>query len=155
DFDDILIGAINTDDWRPEYIGETYIIFGRNTHFPAQFNLSSLNGQNGFTIKGIKENEYTGTAVSAEGDINNDGLYDILICSDEALTCYVIFGNTSFPSFFNLTSLDGSNGFEIFFDEKEYHRFSIYQTQHLGCSVSVKGDVNGDGFDDIFIAVSD
>ena len=41
--------------------------------------LSSLNGVNGFKLDGEDSNDYSGSSVSAAGDINGDGHADLLI----------------------------------------------------------------------------
>ncbi len=47
--------------------------------FPAVFNLSALNGQNGFKLDGENNGDASGISVSAAGDINGDGHADLLI----------------------------------------------------------------------------
>ncbi|MCC5625039.1 hypothetical protein [Nostoc sp. CHAB 5715] len=39
----------------------------------SSFNLSNLDGANGFTINGIAAFDYSGISVSSAGDVNNDG----------------------------------------------------------------------------------
>jgi hypothetical protein len=47
--------------------------------FPAVFNLTSLNGNNGFAINGINSGDQSGLSVSEAGDVNGDGVADIII----------------------------------------------------------------------------
>jgi hypothetical protein len=42
------------------------------------FDLSSLSGNNGFTLNGISASGYAGSAVSGAGDVNGDGIDDFL-----------------------------------------------------------------------------
>jgi len=51
-FDDILIGAYRADSNGAES-GESYVVFGSDAPFAASLDLSSLDGGNGFVIKGI------------------------------------------------------------------------------------------------------
>ena len=74
--DDIIIGAHTA---TPNDAGQTYVIFGRNTSFPAIFELSSLNGTNGFTLNGIKAENWSSFSVSQAGDLNGDGKNDLAI----------------------------------------------------------------------------
>jgi Ca2+-binding RTX toxin-like protein len=68
--------------------------------FSASFDLSSLNGSNGFIINGIDRNDYSGNTVSNAGDINGDGIDDLIIGApnadlngnSKAGESYVIFG---------------------------------------------------------------
>lgn len=48
--------------------------------FPASFNLASLNGLNGFNLTGEYNNGNAGTSLGS-GDINGDGIADLLIGS--------------------------------------------------------------------------
>ena len=45
----------------------------------AVFELSDLNGSNGFTINGIDGFDRSGLGLSSAGDVNGDGYADILI----------------------------------------------------------------------------
>ena len=40
--------------------------------FPAFFNLTDLNGSNGFVTNGINSQDQSGVSVSGAGDINGD-----------------------------------------------------------------------------------
>jgi len=44
----------------------------------SSFNLSDLTGSNGFTINGVAPFDTSGYSVSDAGDINNDGIGDIV-----------------------------------------------------------------------------
>ena len=148
-FDDILIGAFGADP-NGSRSGTTYVVFGRAGGFGAEFQLSSINGSNGFKIHGEAANDNSGRSVSAAGDINGDGFDDILIGANEADpngsysgTTYVVFGQAGgFGAALQLSSLNGSNGFKIHGEAAG---------DYSGNSVSAAGDINGDGFDDILI----
>ena len=47
--------------------------------FESTLELSDLNGQNGFSINGITAFDTSGLSVSSAGDINNDGVDDLII----------------------------------------------------------------------------
>jgi hypothetical protein len=47
--------------------------------FGPTFNLSTLNGSNGFAINGIAADDYSGLSVSSAGDVNGDGFDDLII----------------------------------------------------------------------------
>ena len=44
----------------------------------GSFNLSDLDGSNGFVINGIGGNDFSGYSVSGAGDINGDGVDDVI-----------------------------------------------------------------------------
>ncbi|BAZ49201.1 putative outer membrane adhesin [Nostoc sp. NIES-4103] len=118
------------------------------------FNLSTLNGNNGFVINGIDAGDGSGSSVSGAGDINGDGFDDVIIAAPDVslgrrryvAQNYVVFGSSSgFSASLDLSSLDGSNGFVI---------NGIQSRDRLGSFVSSAGDINGDGFDDVIIATA-
>ena len=138
--DDLFISAINVGVNAP-YSGQTYVIFGNTASGPAQFELSAINGVNGFVINGQTQNDFSGESISNAGDVNGDGVDDLIIGSQGAEITYVVFGQTNFGSAaLELSDLDGSNGFKI-------HDKS-------GRVVSDTGDINGDGLADLLIGDS-
>ncbi len=81
---DLILSASQTDPNSLTNAGETYVIFGSSAGFPVNFELSTLDGSNGFTINGIDPEDASGLPVSTAGDINNDGIDDIIISAIEA-----------------------------------------------------------------------
>ena len=148
--DDLIIGAIGADPDGDSNAGESYVVFGSNSGFSASLDLGNLNGSNGFTIKGVDAGDQSGWSVSNAGDLNNDGIDDLIIGAkfadaggdSNAGEAYVVFGANSFGSTVDLASLNGSNGFTL---------SGIDVDDFAGVSVSAAGDVNGDGIDDIII----
>ena len=136
---------------------ESYVVFGGQDFSGGGFNLSELDSRNGFVINGFDEFDRSGGSVSAAGDINGDGVDDLLVggfdslsYADDSSESYVIFGGQDFSSGrFDLSELNGDNGFVF---EDTSIRYSEYDFV-LGVSVSDAGDVNGDGIDD-FVVVS-
>ena len=47
--------------------------------FPTTPDLSTLDGATGFRLDGVATNDFSGFAVSAAGDVNGDGIDDLLI----------------------------------------------------------------------------
>ena len=92
------------------------------TNFPARFDLRTLDGHNGFAILGRNERDYSGWSVSGAGDVNGDGVADLIIGTDQvspggrfaAGASYVVFGHKDgFTAELDLGTLDGDNGFAI------------------------------------------
>ncbi len=148
-FADFLVGAYNADP-NGSSSGATYLVFGKSSAFGATFELSSLNGSNGFQINGEAAFDYSGHSVAAAGDVNGDGFADLIIGAHGADpngassgAAYVRFGKaTPFNANVELSSLFGPNGFQINGEAAGYH---------TGYSVSAAGDINGDGFGDVII----
>jgi Ca2+-binding RTX toxin-like protein len=148
-FDDLIIGAFGADP-NGTSSGQSYVVFGSKSAWSASLNLSSLDGSNGFALNGIAERDRSGSSVSSAGDVNGDGIDDLIIGAYGADPngrnsgqSYVVFGSQSgFGASLNLSSLDGSNGFAI---------NGIAERDQSGRSVSSAGDVNGDGVDDLII----
>ena len=90
--------------------------------FPASFDLSALDGTNGFVINGVDSEDFSGGSVSGAGDFNGDGFDDLIIGASSADPSgnsragesYVVFGSSGALSpLLDLSALDGSNGFVI------------------------------------------
>lgn len=146
-FNDFMIGAPKADP-NGSRSGSVYVVFGQSTYPNSLFPLSALNGKNGFRIDGLEEYDQLGVPVNSAGDVNGDGFSDLIISTRNAGNLYgsgisyVILGR-SFPiESFNLSELNGKNGFRLV-GENEY--------DYSGHSVSSAGDINGDGFDDLII----
>lgn len=137
-FDDILVGSL----------GGTHVVFGKAGNFSRTIDVSTLNGSNGFSFNS------PASSVSDAGDVNGDGIIDIIIgntnASANGLTgvgvSYVIYGSrTGFPALLQPTALNGRNGFVVVGTNRE---------DRSGKFVGAAGDFNHDGVDDFMIGAS-
>ena len=146
-FADVLIGAPSS-SLGDGYAGAAFVVFGSDQPLPVALSVSDLDGANGFAIPGIVAYSESGTAVSGAGDINGDGIDDLIIGTPytDSGTAYVVFGSDQgWGATFDLAALNGTNGFRIDGDESG---------DTLGKSVSAAGDINGDGIDDLVVGAT-
>lgn len=124
-FDDLLIGdSINN---------KAYIVFGSD-NLPSPFNVTQLNGSNGFTLNGI----YSSASV---GDVNADGLDDAIFFT-QTYSTFVLYGTRKpFNSTYTFMNVNGIDAFEI----KPANTTSF-------TSMGAAGDLNGDGVGDLFLS---
>ncbi|MBC7986109.1 MAG: FG-GAP repeat protein [Sphingomonadaceae bacterium] len=151
--EDIIVGAFRNNDV-PYDAGAAYVIFGKNTGF-ADIDLSAgLASGDGFAILGAFSLDETGYSVSSAGDVNGDGIDDLMVGSRSVGsydygTVHVIFGRTSGWGTINLASFttSDSNGFKM-----AGVALTPPSTGDLaGWDCSSAGDFNGDGFDDVIV----
>jgi hypothetical protein len=147
--DDLIVGAYRGDNGGGD-AGEAYVVYGVAGTTRGTVDLSSLFPSDGFVIQGDAAADYTGFRVSSAGDVNGDGIDDLIVgarggddggtSAGEAYVIYGVAGNTR--GTVDLTNLSASDGFVIQGDAAE---------DAAGFSVSSAGDVNGDGIDDVII----
>ena len=149
--DDLIIGAPGADPDGKSSAGESYVVFGSSGGFDESLDLGDLNGTNGFVLRGIDDSDISGFSVSGAGDINGDGIDDLIIGApsadpdgkSSAGESYVVFGSSGgFDESLDLGDLNGTNGFVL-------RGIDAYDAS--GRSVSGAGDINGDGIDDLII----
>lgn len=148
-FADLIIGASGA-TFASGSSGTSYVVFGRASGFASNIELSALDGSNGFKINGEASSDHSGYSVAGASDVNGDGIADLIIGAPYADpsgidtgAAYVVFGQASgFASSLDLSALDGSNGFKINGEARDYRS---------GFSVAGAGDVNGDGYADLLI----
>ena len=152
-YDDLIVGAHRADPDGARS-GETYVVYGgaRAPGTDGVFDLSALDGTNGFSLTGIDAGDRSGVSVSSAGDVNGDGYDDLIIGArsadpngESSGEAYVVYGGASAPGangVLDLSALDGTIGFTL---------TGIEPDDESGRSVSSAGDVNGDGYDDLII----
>jgi FG-GAP repeat len=154
-FDDILIGAPSSNSSTPRP-GTTFLMYGHD-HWSdgGDITLASLPSAELTRIEGILDEDRCGVSVAGAGDINGDGLADILVGASSsdaagrtnAGEAYLIWGNASgLGETINPVGFNGTQGVRI---------FGAANSDHAGISVAAAGDVNGDGIDDLIIGADD
>jgi hypothetical protein len=142
---DLLIGAYSFDQDEKIQSGAAYVVFGKETTTPID--LGDLD-DGGFALLGGEAGDEAGFAVAGLGDLNGDGINELLIGAPGADKgdpgnsglAYVVFGKGTTESV-DLGNL-GTGGFII---------SGEVSGDRLGEDVSNAGDVNGDGKDDLLL----
>ena len=138
-FDDIIIGN-NAAEPGTTGAGAAYVLFGRAEGWGGTFDLTALDGSNGFRLTGASAFARTGSAVSGAGDVNGDGWPDLLVGAPGENAAYLLFGRAgAWPASLDLAALNGTDGV----------RLQGAPGMGIGISVVGAGDVNGDGFADV------
>lgn len=144
---DLIVGAVaanpNGDD-----SGRSYVVFGKAG--TAEVNLSAVAaGTGGFAINGEARGDRSGFSVSGAGDVNGDGLSDLIVGAAFANIgvvksgrSYVVFGKPGTATVELSAIAAGIGGFAI-------NGESVNESS--GFSVSTAGDVNGDGLADLIV----
>jgi hypothetical protein len=136
--DDVLVGAPSQES---SFAGAAYVVFGKAATSTVQLSAVAA-GQGGFKILGEGFEAQAGSAVSALGDINGDGLADLLIASGGTSApehAYVVFGKPGTAQV-DLTDVAAGQG-----------GFKLINPGQAPIAVAGVGDVNGDGRPDIAI----
>jgi methionine-rich copper-binding protein CopC len=149
---DLLIGAPGADAGAKTDAGRSYVVFG--TTSTAAIKLSSVAaGTGGFVINGESAGDASGYKVAAAGDLNGDGLADMLISANKADTTggadagrtYVVYGTTSTAPIELSAIAAGRGGFVI---------DGAGASDQSGTSVVAGGDINGDGLGDLIVSAT-
>jgi hypothetical protein len=142
-FDDLLLGDYG--------YSSAYLIFG-STSTPSTLRLNERENLSPQIVQFASSsiNSAFGWSVSSIGDFNRDGYSDLAISSFIETHVYVVLGGPEhgFIDFWRKNSLESlktpsTRGFSIRND---------HQNDYFGWTLSMAGDVNKDGFDDLAIS---
>ena len=144
---DLIVGAYNDNGT----IGASFVVFGKTN--TAAVELSDIKtGVGGFVISGINSGDNNGVSVNNAGDVNGDGLDDLIVGNQfdnpnnvgtGTGSSFVVFGKANTTAV-NLSAIEAGSG----------GGFSINvidANDRAGISVSSAGDINGDGLDDLIV----
>jgi predicted secreted protein len=149
---DLIVSASASDPEAGTNAGRSYVVFGQTG--TTAIDLSAVSaGTGGFVINGQSAGDISGASVAAAGDVNGDGLADLLVsatASDpdnlvDAGRTYLVFGKASGNAIDLLAVANGIGGFVI---------KSQIAGERIGSTVAGAGDVNGDGLADLIVGAS-
>jgi hypothetical protein len=103
-YDDFAIGAPGNDTGSAADQGAAYIIYGRADAGADDIDLSTgLAATRGIVVRGGSGGDIAGFSVAGAGDINGDGLHDVMIGApqadpgaSDAGAAYVVYGTTAY-----------------------------------------------------------
>lgn len=137
--------------------GKTYIIRGTNNTNSWNYglvNISSLmDGQHGYVLKGQPANDFSGYSITTVHNFTGNGI-SALVVGAPAIAgvhngeCYVVFGDN------NTTWVNATMDLNSLMDGQRGVKFVGKLAQDLmALVVNSAGDLNGDGFEDLFISL--
>jgi hypothetical protein len=147
---DLIVGA-HKDDPIGQDRGASFVVFGKTDGTAVQLSaiepdLGTGLGTGGFVINGVGAGEKSGYSVSSAGDVNGDGLADLIVGAPYGNggrgASFVVFGKADGAAVELSTIESGTGGFVI---------NGSYSSYYSAISVSGAGDVNGDGFADLIV----
>ncbi|MCU0623258.1 MAG: Ig-like domain-containing protein, partial [Gemmatimonadaceae bacterium] len=102
-FDDLIVGAPRNESGTATDQGGAYIIYGRADGGADDINLANGVGTRGVAIRGSVTGDLAGFAVNSAGDVNGDGLDDLMIGAPQndaggadAGAAYLVYGSTTY-----------------------------------------------------------
>lgn len=138
-YKDLLIGAPGN----TTYTGTNYLVYGSATAFTGTISLSTAAAQ----FVGQTTYDYTGSFVAKIGDMNRDGIDDMLMsaygsdtAAEGAGATYIVYGSTT-----NFSK-------KIVLAESATALVGSATGDATGWSADVAGDLNGDGYTDLVTA---
>jgi hypothetical protein len=146
---DLVVGALQSATAAGPNAGRSYVVFGKAD--TTAIDLSAVAaGTGGFVINGQVEDDNSGRSVASAGDVNEDGLADLIVGAyrsdpaavDGAWRSYVVFGKADTTAI-DLSAVAAGTGGFVINGEAAY--------DYSGSFVASAGDVNGDGLADLIV----
>lgn len=152
--DDLIIGAPSGCSLAEDAVhdqlpsGEVYVFFGPVLGDLGEWDADLVLAAEGWTRDAVTSKDAVGASVSAAGDVNGDGVADLVVgalnikregFAETNGGAYLIYGPL-LPGILDLEDADA-----VLLGE------GVYDASRAGATVRSAGDINADGFDDIMI----
>ncbi|MGE0428802.1 MAG: FG-GAP-like repeat-containing protein, partial [Hydrogenophaga sp.] len=149
---DLIVGAPQSDPAGKSGAGRSYVVFSQTGNTAVELSGIAASGTGGFVINGQSAGDQSGVSVSSAGDVNGDGLADLIVGAHrgdpatggaDAGLSYVVFGKTGGTAVELSAIAENETGGFVINGHSDY--------DNCGFSVSAAGDVNGDGLADLIV----
>lgn len=147
-FDDVIVGRIAAGT---PPTGAAYVVFGKANGAPVQISSIEAGVSGGFAMLGARASDQAGSHVNGAGDVNGDGLADVLVSAVFATSNgnqfagrgYVVFGKANATPV-QLSAIENgtAGGFSV---------DGLASNDNAGTGLLGPGDINGDGFGDVVV----
>ena len=168
--DDLIIGAAKADGGGSNS-GETYLIAAADLaatdtadgHTDGVINPSYGSLQNSsYVFNGASSGDLSGVSVSSAGDVDGDGLDDLIIGASHAYGGGMDSGKSYLIAASDFKSTDAADGNtdgvidldNVASQNSSYQLVGVNADDFSGASISSAGDIDGDGLDDLIIGAA-
>lgn len=145
-FDDLIVGSY--------HLSRAYVVFGKDDSEPVYL-ADVAAGVGGYVLQGPEDSD-AGFSVSSGGDVNGDGMPDLVIGAigvdspgppvvHDTGMAYVVFGSPGAGPIDLEDVGQGVDGFVV-------RATDSYECRNLGADSAILGDMNGDGLAEIAVA---